>query len=163
MKQTLASLIIGALSIVACSKNETHVAYNLLADSMKMAVKGWVEVVNTRNYDDLSKYVANDVIDHSSLTDRKGTLEKNYIAGFKEFAIAMRDEYPEYKIQIEDMIADGNIIAIRMYETGKRSIDSAGVKILTPVQKASTIWLRWENGKFVEYWDQRESKHMKFM
>lgn len=162
------STCIFSLSVVVlfgCSNKDAEPTSNEkdLADSMKAAVKGWIGVVNEQKFDDLDKYIADDIIEHESLTDRKGTHTKNVLKEMKEFAETFSKEYHDYKIEIEDMITGGNIIVVRTYETANRERDSSGVKVLTPVQKVGTMWLRWENGKFVEFWSNKESKYFPLM
>ena len=124
---------------------------------MKTAMKAWADAVNAGTFDELDKYLATDMIDHNSAIDREGKLEKDWLPGIKRLMMDDRKKDPGSKVTIEDMMTEGDKLVCRYVIVGTKMVDSADVKIPRKKYEATSLWARWENGKFVELWFPKEN------
>ena len=116
----------------------------------KALVRRLVEVWNNRNWGVLDELMAPDCVDHYSLP---GEAQKTGREGYKEAQINVTNAFPDLHFTIEDMIAEGNKVAVRLTFSGTHRDEFLGIK---PTSKRMTvveisIW-RIVNGKFVEEW-----------
>ena len=110
----------------------------------KAIVRRWIDVYNTHNLDSFDEFIAPDYVDHTNKVDREG-LRQLFIMGFTGF--------PDWHETIEDIIAEGDKVWIRITYTGTHTGEFMGV---APTGKKVTMTgvdiYRIENGKLVEYW-----------
>jgi hypothetical protein len=158
MKYTTLVLSIVALFLFGCSKQEAiaPITTDTGADSMKQAMKGLVEAINTNKLDDMDKYIANNMIEHASMTTRAGKLQTDWLKGIKGLVADEIKESPDNTYVIEEIVTDGNICVARTLQTRTRMTDSTGVEVPRKKYRVSTLWARWEHGKFVEVWSDGE-------
>jgi len=108
-------------------------------------VRRWIEAYNKRNLD-FDEFIAPDYVDHTNQVDRKG-LKQLFDMGLKA--------YPDWHETIEDIIAEGDKVWIRVkVTTGTHTGEFMG---LAPTGKKLTAEMvdiiRVANGKLVEYRD----------
>lgn len=85
-----------------------------------------------------------DFVDHSTPEQRPGP------QGVKDFFIEVRSRFPDIKVTIEDMIAEGNRVVVR---TAWRS--SVGTRPSASCIKGTLIQIfHLENGRIVEEWNE---------
>jgi steroid delta-isomerase-like uncharacterized protein len=106
------------------------------------------EVANAGDLDRADLFVDADSVDHAAPATQPSGL-----AGFKQSLAAMRAAFPDLRITIDDILAEGNKVAARLTLRGTQRGPFAG---LPPSGKQATwaamsIW-RIANGKVVERW-----------
>jgi len=161
MKTTLAILILAVTTFFGCAKQESspNTSGNTRADSMAHAIKLWADLGNKKTVDIsvLDSIFSQDMIEHKSLTDRSGKLEIGWVEGLKRlFKDPLEKNVQSSTYTIEEIISQGDICAVRFHEKKIVLIDSAGTMVPKVKLSVDTYWLRWKNGKFIEYWDSRK-------
>jgi C-1 hydroxylase len=120
----------------------------LTLEENKTFVRRFIEAYNDRNLNYLTSiddFVSPDYIDHSNKVNREG-LKQLFIEGLKAF--------PDWHENIEDIIAEGDKVWVRLSYTGTHrgefmGISPTGKKITS---KAVDIY-RIVDGKLAEYWN----------
>ena len=115
-------------------------------DENKTIVRRWIEAYNTHDLssiDDLfDEFIAPDYVDHTNHVDREG-LKQLFIMGFTGF--------PDWHETIDDIIAEGDKVWVRLTYTGTHTGEFLG---LAPTGKKITTMAvaiyRIVNGKIVE-------------
>ena len=111
----------------------------------KTIVRGFIEAYNERKLNLIDDFVSPDYIDHSNNVGREG-LKQMIAIGLIAF--------PDWHETIEDIIAEGNKVWVRLTYTGTHKSQFMG---LTPTgkkitSKAVDIY-RIADGKLAEYWN----------
>jgi C-1 hydroxylase len=111
----------------------------------KAIVRRFIEAYNKQNSDLLDEFIAPDYIDRVNQVDRDG-LKKLLTLAFKGF--------PDLHETIEDIIAEGDKVLIRVTTTGTHTGEW---RRLAPTDKKITSQgvdiYRIVNGKIAEYWN----------
>jgi predicted ester cyclase len=108
------------------------------------------EALNKGNLAVVDEYLAPDFIYHGP-----GGVKVKGIKNYKEFLTSLRTYYPDIHVKIEDIIAEGDMVATRTLSTftftGKAgTVKPTGKK----VSMTGSILDRFENGKIAETWEQ---------
>ena len=75
-------------------------------------------------------------------------------AGFRPFHSAYRDAFPDVMIQIDDIVAQGDIVAARWSGTGTHRGEGLGFAATgRQVHFNGMVFVRVERGKLVEGWN----------
>jgi steroid delta-isomerase-like uncharacterized protein len=122
-------------------------------DKNKAIVRRWIEAYNTHDLssiDDLfDEFIAPEYVDHTNQVNREG-LKQLFIMGFTGF--------PDWHETIDDIIAEGDKVWIRISYTGTHTSEFRGI---APTGEKVTMTgvdiYRIENGKLVEYWNVSDS------
>ncbi len=118
----------------------------------KAIVRRFIESYNNRNLDLIDDFVAPDYVDHTNKVDRDG-LKQLFNMGLKAF--------PDWHETIEDIIAEGDKVWVRLAYTGTHKGEFFG---LTPTGKKITAKdvdiYRIVNGKLAEYWSVTDNVDM---
>ncbi len=120
----------------------------LSVEENKALVRRLVEAWNTRNWDVLDELMAPICVDHYALPGQKPGRE-----GYKEAQISITNALPDIQFTLEDMIAEGDKVVVRLTLSGTHRGEFMGI---VPKNKRVTvpeisIW-RIVGGKFVEEW-----------
>ncbi len=111
----------------------------------KAIVRRFIEAYNKRNLGLVDDFVAADYVDHTNKVDREG-LKQLFNMGLTAF--------PDWHETIEDIIAEGDKVWVRLSYTGTHKGEFMGLaptgKKIT--SKAVDIY-RIVNGKLAEYWN----------
>ncbi len=111
----------------------------------KAIVRRWIEAYNKRNLDLFDEFIAPDYFDHTNQVDAEG-LKQLFDMGFTAF--------PDWHETIEDIIAEGDKVWVRISYTGTHKGEWRG---LAPTGKKITATAvdiyRIVNGKLAEYWN----------
>ncbi|MCP8323656.1 MAG: ester cyclase [Candidatus Methylarchaceae archaeon HK02M2] len=111
----------------------------------KSIVRRWIEEYNKHNLDSFDEFIAPDYVDHTNQVDRDG-LKQLFTMGFTGF--------PDWHETIEDIIAEGDKVWVRLSYTGTHTGEFMG---LPPTGKKITSKgvdiYRIVNGKLAEYWN----------
>ena len=110
----------------------------------KDIVRRWIEAYNKHNLDSFDEFIAPDYFDHSNQVGSEG-VKQLFIMGFRGF--------PDWHEAIDDIIAEGDKVWLRLTYTGTHTGEFFG---LAPTgnkvtMKAVAIY-RIVNGKLVEGW-----------
>lgn len=103
------------------------------------------EGFNKGNYDALDPLFAPNYQEHQF--GLKTTLQ-----GFKEDIRFLRTGFPDLHLTIEDMVADGDKVWIRMTAQGTNLGPLMGPPTNKPINITVMDVCRFENGKIVEHW-----------
>lgn len=107
------------------------------------------EVVSGRQFDVIEEICAPDIVDHGPFGERHG-LEQ-----FKEDAEYLRAAFPELSVTVEDAIAEGDTVALRVTVRGTHEGEFMGVEPTgREFEIQNMVFCRVENGQIVERWIQ---------
>ena len=103
---------------------------------------------NTDNWDKLTSLIASDFVDHNPDPGQKQGFD-----GLKEAFAQMRKAYPDFKITVNHMVAEGDYVCSHVTVTGTNTGEMNG---MPPTGKKMSIegfdLIRISNGKGVERW-----------
>jgi C-1 hydroxylase len=109
----------------------------------KQIVRRFVEEINKRNLAILDELVSPDYVDHEH--------QLRSLEGLKQLMTIEFKGFPDFHITIEDMVAEGDKVWVRLKETGTHKGEYFG---LAPTGRKFAITsihnLRITDGKFVE-------------
>jgi steroid delta-isomerase-like uncharacterized protein len=112
------------------------------------------EVFNRGNMSGADQFLAPDFIEHEELPP--GIPQGR--EGVKQLAAMLRSAFPDFTATIEDLVAEGDKVVIRMTWTGTHKGEFMGVP---PTGKSISIGvidvIRIAGGKFLEHWGQMDS------
>ncbi|MDQ4001303.1 MAG: ester cyclase [Actinomycetota bacterium] len=108
------------------------------------------EVINQGNIDAIDELIDPGVVDHAAPpgfpTGREGA---------KQFAAMMRAAFPDLHLTIEDMIAEGDKVAVRSTWSGTHEGEFMGIPATGRRVAVSGIDIsRCADGRMVEHWEQ---------
>lgn len=119
-------------------------------DGSKKLVRDFVEVVkNGRKLDRLGEFFKADYVEHNQTVASFG----KGVAGYKAFLGHLFTAFPDDKVQIDQIVGDGEWVAYRATESGTHK--AAFLKI--PATQKHATWteiqfFRIKDGKIVEHW-----------
>jgi steroid delta-isomerase-like uncharacterized protein len=124
--------------------------YNLEAN--KALARRWFEEVwNQGRADAIAEMMSKDSINHGLAEDAQPL---RGASGFLPFHKQFREAFPHIEVVVEDVIAEGDQVAIRCSVRGKHEGDSLGFKATNTVTDFTGIAIaRIKDGKFVESWN----------
>ena len=106
------------------------------------------EAINQNNLDALDELVASDIVDHDPVPGQGPGLE-----GVKQYFSSMHTAFPDFQMDVEDMIAEGDKVVARVKVGGTHQGEFMGID---PTGNRVTITgvdiLRIAEGKIVEHW-----------
>ncbi len=124
-----------------------------MSEENKALVRRWFdEVWNQGRSDAIDEMFAPDGIAHGLSEDEGKPLRGP--ADFKPFHEIFRGAFPDVEVVMEDMIAEGDLVAARCSVRGKHTGDHLGVTASNaPVQFTGISMVRIRDGKIVEAWN----------
>ena len=115
------------------------------------------EIFNRGNISRADEFLAPDFVEHEELPPGMPQGRE----GVKQLTAMMRNAFPDFKATIEDMVAEGDKVVIRMTWRGTQKGEFMGVP---PTGKTVSFGvldiIRIAGGKFVEHWGQMDSMGM---
>lgn len=125
-----------------------------MSEDFKAIASRITEAANKGNYDLLDEYYAPDFI-----LRQPPFPEIKSLKAYKRFVANMRESFPDGKMNIDEIIVEGNISAMRATMRGTHTGQSKAFPF--PPTGKSVAWSgclvsRWAGGKIVEtwgYWD----------
>lgn len=117
-----------------------------MSESNKALVRRYIEeVLNTGAYNRLEEFIAPEYVNRTAGTRGPEGYRKNHLI--------WRAAFPDFHIAIEDMVAEGDIVAMHMIWSGTHMAEFRGI---APTRKratwASTQFRRIARGMVVEGW-----------
>jgi steroid delta-isomerase-like uncharacterized protein len=124
----------------------------------KALVRRFVEeIFNQGNMRLADEIVAPDFVEHEQLPPGI----PNGREGVKALTSMMRSAFPDFKATIEDILADGDKVVIRMTWSGSHKGEFMGIPATGKRVSIGVIdIIRVSNGKFVEHWGQMDAMGM---
>ena len=123
------------------------------AEENKVIIRHLIEeVYNEGNLDVVDELVAPDIFDHAAVAEHR-----HGIAGFKHVMEWVRTFSSDVHYEIEDIIAEGEKVAVRMTQSGTHT---GSVKGNPATGKRFSVdyvhWFRLADGKVAEMWAVRD-------
>ena len=124
-----------------------------MSEENKALLRRWFEEVwNKGRSDAIEEMFAPEGIAHG-LSDDEGNPLKGP-ANFKPFHETFRGAFPDIEVVVEDMIAEGDLVAARCSVRGQHVGDHLGIAASNaPVQFTGITIARIRDGKIVEAWN----------
>ena len=115
----------------------------------KTLVQRWFsEVWNEGRADAIDEMLADDAVIHGLGANLQGPAE------FKRFHSAYRDAYPDVTIDVDDLVAEGDMVAVRWSAIGTHRGDGLGFPATgRRVQFTGMVFVRIKEGRLVEGWN----------
>jgi steroid delta-isomerase-like uncharacterized protein len=119
----------------------------------KALLRRWFdEVWNKGRAEAIDEMFAADGVAHGLSDDPEHPLKGG--GGFKPFHQTFRGAFPDIEVVIEDMIAEGDKVAVRCSVRGRHAGDNLGVAASNaPVDFTGIAIVRIRDGKIVEAWN----------
>lgn len=118
-------------------------------ENKALARRFYEELVNAQNLDAAEQFVAPDFIEHLPMPP--GTPPG--LEGFKVFMGAYFQAFPDLRLNVEWMVAEGDMVVTHLTVRGTHKGELMGIP---PTGKEVTVTLtdanRISGGKFVEHW-----------
>lgn len=125
---------------------ETHMAATTRAAQNEDLVRRFAQaVVNEGDYDRIDEFVAEDVRDHTPLGQREG---RDVMV---ETTRELRTAFPDFEVTLEEVVGDGDTVAVRMRQTGTHDGPFMGIEPTgASFEIEAMAFLRVGDGKIVE-------------
>ena len=117
-------------------------------DPRTVARRWFEEVWNERRDDSVDELMAADSYGHVEGGEVRGP------DGFRQMRAMFLSALPDVRIEVEDVIAEGNRAAVRWRAVGTHGGEGFGFKATQrPVDVRGTTWMVVRDGQIVEGWD----------
>jgi steroid delta-isomerase-like uncharacterized protein len=118
-------------------------------ENKALALRAWEVIFNQRDLDALSEFYAVDAVWHQPDQNLQGLEE------VKQWLARPFEAFPDLNASVEDVIAEGDKVAIRYTSRGTHQGETGGLGPPTGRQIAlgGIAVQRFEDGKIVEFWD----------
>lgn len=132
------------------TKTHTHVEEN-----KRIARRVPEDIATERNVDLIDDVFAEDAVEHAPFGDSRGRAEIR--ADFERFL----DAFPEFSATVEEIIAEGDTVAMRVTLRGVQDGEFMGMEPTgREFDVQNTVFTRVEDGKIVERWLQPDTLGM---
>lgn len=113
--------------------------------------KFYDEVFNTGKVELLDKYVTADAVEHELFPGQKEPVM--VIEQIKLFMTHLRTAFPDLKVEVKDLIAEGDKVTARIVLTGTHKGEFNGIPATGQKVSFDAIdIIKFSNGKCVEHW-----------
>jgi steroid delta-isomerase-like uncharacterized protein len=114
------------------------------------------EVFNKGDVAAIDKYITADAVDHNPPPGTQGDRE-----GFKKWLTAFRAAFPDLKVTLAEVIAEGDLVVFRNTMTGTQKGEYMGMPASgKPISVEAIDIVRFKDGKMVEHWGQMDAMGM---
>lgn len=119
-----------------------------MADYKEMAERWYGEVVSGGKTELIDELCAPDFVDHDPLPGTSADL-----AGIKEFVAQIRAAFPDLQVTVDDLIGEGDRLAVRSTMRGTHEGDFMGIPATgKKVEVSNYDFVRFENDQAAEHW-----------
>ncbi len=123
----------------------------------KAMMRRLYQVFSSGDLGTLDQFIASDVIDHNPNPTQAPGLQ-----GIQDYFRQVRDAFTNFKITVEDQVAEGDKVVSRVVFSGKHTGDFMGIRATgKEVSTTGMDMVRVENGKIMERWGNEDD--LKFM
>lgn len=121
----------------------------MVADNKAVAMR-WQEMWRSQtDLSDLEEFIAADFVSHSAPPGLAPGIE-----GVKQWVSIFYTAFPDLAGGVEDIIVDGDKVAVRFYGTGTHQGDLFGIPPTgKPIKTTGINIFRIADGKIVEHWN----------
>ena len=127
-----------------------------MSEENKAMVRRLYEAVNSGDMSALEASIAESFVDHEEVPGFPPTKE-----GTIQFFGALREAFPDLRMSVEDVLAEGDKVSVRAMMSGTHEREFAGMPATGKKINVPLIdHLRLENGKVVEHWGVMDSGAM---
>lgn len=121
----------------------------------KDIARRWIEAFNRHDVDALAALVQDGLVNHSAVPEAQGA------AGLRAIVSKVLAAFPDASYSLEDLIADGDRVVLRVKMTGTNTGTLAFLRVPLPatgkrVESESVHILRVADGKVAEHWAGRD-------
>lgn len=118
------------------------------AENKAICRRWFEEVWNQGRTATIDELLAPNVVVHGLGPDQRGPDE------FKPFHRQYRASFPDIHIQVDDVVAEGDLVAVRWSGRGTHQGDHLGFKATNrPVSFSGMVFVRVKDGRLVEGWN----------
>ncbi len=118
------------------------------AEENKAIARRGYEAINQNNLDALDEIVASDITDHDPAPGQAPGLE-----GVKQYFSSLHAAFPDFHMEVEDMIAEGDKVVARISWSGTHQGEFMGIAPTgNRVEVSGIDIVRITDGKVVERW-----------
>ena len=118
-------------------------------ENKALIARAYDQVFNSGNIDALGEIASPDIVDHSALPGSPPGLD-----GAKQAIEMFLTAFPDLKMTVEDMIAEGDKVAVRLTMSGTHKGDFMGIPATgKEISVSGMDFHRIAGGKVVEHWD----------
>ncbi|HKH41979.1 MAG TPA: ester cyclase [Solirubrobacterales bacterium] len=119
-----------------------------MADYKELAQRWFAEVMNEGNEDVIDEICAPNFVDHDPLPGTGPDRD-----GIHEFVKQVRSAFPDLETTVDDILAEGDEIAVRSTFRGTHEGDFMGIPATgKKVEVANYDFVRIQNDQAVEHW-----------
>ncbi|GAB7093846.1 ester cyclase [Halolamina litorea] len=117
------------------------------AENKRTARRVLEEVIGQEDLDAVDDIYTEDAVEHTPMGDISGH------EGIRESFRRNRDAFSDYTVTVEEMIAEGDTVAVRLTERGTHDgammgIDPTGKEF----EHQTMAFMRFEDGRVAEWW-----------
>lgn len=122
-----------------------------MSEQNKAVVRRFLDqVYNYARPEVIDELIADDYVDHSAPPNQAPGA-----AGTRQTYDLFRTAFPDLRVEIHDLVAEGDRVVVRATMTGtSRGPLMGAVPTGKPVQISSIVIVRLRDGRFVERWEQ---------
>jgi steroid delta-isomerase-like uncharacterized protein len=139
MKNLIVVLVVALLALSACTQ-----ADKTAVENKALAQRFFEEVWNQGNLDVIDEMVAAEFVRHNPSSWEPSVIEGS--EAFKEYVANIRTTYPDFSVEVQNRIAEGDMVAASWTATGT---DKDSNKQFSVTGMSMT---RYADGKAVEEW-----------
>lgn len=119
-----------------------------MADYKEMAQRWYREVMSEGKTEVIDELCAPDFLDHDPLPGSTADL-----AGLKDFVAQIRAAFPDMQVTADDIVAEGDRLAVRSTMRGTHEGDFMGIPGSgKKVEVSNYDFVRFENDQAAEHW-----------
>jgi steroid delta-isomerase-like uncharacterized protein len=119
-----------------------------MADYKEMAQRWYSEVMSEGKTEVIDELCAPDFVDHDPLPGSTADL-----AGLKDFVAQIRAAFPDMQVTADDIVAEGDRLAVRSTMRGTHEGDFMGIPGSgKKVEVSNYDFVRFENDQAAEHW-----------
>ena len=125
-----------------------------MSEENKQVSRRFFELLNTVNLDELGSVVADDHVNHDAAIPQ----DTIGLDGLKQLLSAYLAAFPGLIFEIDQILAEGNLVCTRWTGSGINSGDLMGIPATNQQVRSSGITIaRIEGGKIAESWVERDA------
>lgn len=118
-------------------------------ESLKRTVERYPRAVAAGEFDVIDEICTEDVVSHAPLGEPRGR------EALKEYEAPVHEAFPGFDVTIEDIVAEGDRVAMRLTIRGTHEGELMGVPATgSPVEFQNVVFHRMEDGRIAERWVQ---------